>query len=421
MESQNPWWYGETDKRYEEWKGKEMKWVPSIIEKFNFEPFSLNFLVGPRQVGKTTALKIWIAEKLLPRLNPKSIFYFSCEELTSFKELGEVIDNYISFRNGNNISSSFIILDEITFVEDWHRTLKLRIDQGVFKNDVIVVSGSASLEILKQKEYFPGRRGKGKDIIFYPLSFPEYVKSLKKLEIVEKELFQIEDSIRINMVHQEILEELFNKYLMTGGFPLPIEEFFTRGKISFETRKVYIDWLKNDFVKLGRNEAYMKEVLAYIVGARATPISWLSISKETSISSPHTTQAYVEDLEKLFVVKVLNFLDANSKIVYRKNKKIHIIDPFLYDTICEYVNIKPFDGDKLESVVATHLARKYPVYYWKNGSEVDVIAVINGKQFGIEIKTTSRSWIKPRHLKKTLVLNRPQIPIFLASLDCNPT
>ncbi len=85
------------------------------------------------------------------------------------------------------------------------------------------------------------------------------------------------------------------------------------------------------------------------------------------------------------------------------------------------MNIKPFDGDKLESVVATHLARKYPVYYWKNGSEVDVIAVINGKQFGIEIKTTSRSWIKPRHLKKTLVLNRPQIPIFLASLDCNPT
>lgn len=29
-----------------------MEWVPSIIEKFNFEPFSLNFLVGPRQVGK---------------------------------------------------------------------------------------------------------------------------------------------------------------------------------------------------------------------------------------------------------------------------------------------------------------------------------------------------------------------------------
>ncbi|MGB9728039.1 MAG: hypothetical protein ACPLZF_06475 [Nitrososphaeria archaeon] len=71
MESQNPWWYGETDRRYEEWKCKEIKWVPPIIEEFAFEPYSLNFLVGPRQVGKTTALKIWIMEKLLPKQDPK--------------------------------------------------------------------------------------------------------------------------------------------------------------------------------------------------------------------------------------------------------------------------------------------------------------------------------------------------------------
>lgn len=125
-------------------------------------------------------------EKLLPKRNPKSVFYFSCEELTSFRELGEVIDEYISFRNTYNISSSYIILDEITFVEDWYRAIKLRIDQGVFKNDVIVVSGSASLEILKQNEYFPGRRGKGKDIVFYPLGFPDYVRSLKNIDVVRK-------------------------------------------------------------------------------------------------------------------------------------------------------------------------------------------------------------------------------------------
>ncbi|MBC7090874.1 MAG: ATP-binding protein [Nitrososphaeria archaeon] len=190
--------------------------------------------------------------------------------------------------------------------------------------------------------------------------------------------------------------------------------------MSFETRKVYLDWLRNDFVKLGRNEVYMKEDLAYIVGARLTPISWLSISRETSISSPHTSQAYVEDLEKLFVVKVLHLLDANSKIMYRKNKKIHVTDPFLYDTICEYVNVKPFEEDKLESVVASHLARRYPVYYWRNGSEVDILAFVDGKQFGIEVKTRSGSWIKPRHLKKAIVLNRVQIPLFLASLDCSP-
>ena len=205
--------------------------------------------------------------------------------------------------------------------------------------------------------------------------------------------------------------------MLTGGFPLPIEEMYTTGRISFETRKTYIDWLKNDFVKLGRNEAYMKEILAYIVGTRLAPISWLSISRETSISSPHTTQAYVEDLKKLFVVKILNFLNVDSKIIYRKNKKIHIIDPFLYDTICELVNMKPIEDDKLKSVVATHLARKYPVFYWRNRTEIDVVTIVNNKQFGIEVKTAPKRWIKPKHLKDLLVLTRPEIPVFLASID----
>ncbi|MEM1582284.1 MAG: ATP-binding protein [Candidatus Bathyarchaeia archaeon] len=417
MESQNPWWYRESDRTYEEWVGKQVRWVPPVMRQFSFEPFSLNFLVGPRQVGKTTALKIWINKVLLPNVDPKAVFYFSCEELTNFRELGEILDNYVSFKNGNRIKSSFIILDEITFVEDWHRALKLRIDQGVFRNDIIVVSGSAGLEILKQKEYFPGRRGKGRDIVFYPLSFSQYVGALRNLETEKKDLMQVEYSMKTNRVHQGLLNELFNKYMLTGGFPLPIEEMYVRNRISFETRKTYTDWLRSDFAKLGRNEAYMKEVLAYIVRARLTPVSWLSISKETSISSSHTTQAYVEDLERLFTVKILNFLGADSKILYRKNKKIHITDPFLYDTICELVNVKPIDEDKLESIVATHLARRYPVFYWRNKTEVDIVVLVGNRQFGIEVKTTSGSWIKPKHLKNALVLTRSQIPLFLASID----
>jgi predicted AAA+ superfamily ATPase len=175
MREQNPWWYGEIDRKFEEWKHKPFKWIPPILKEFNFKPFSLNFIVGPRQVGKTTALKIYIHE-LLKTKNPKSIFYLSCEEIIDFRELGEVIDNYLSFREANKIESSLIILDEITFVYEWYRAIKARIDKGLFKNDVLIISGSASLQLLKQKEYFSGRRGYGKDIIFYPLSFSDEIK-----------------------------------------------------------------------------------------------------------------------------------------------------------------------------------------------------------------------------------------------------
>jgi predicted AAA+ superfamily ATPase len=415
MENQNPWWYGEEDKKYEEWKTSEFKWIPPIINSLNFEPFSLNFIVGPRQVGKTTALKIFINQNLLPKINPKSIFYFSCDELTDFKELGEILDNYIDFRNANKIKSSFIILDEITFVDEWYRAIKARIDRFEFKNDILIITGSSSLEILKQKEYFPGRRGKGKDIIFYPLSFRQYVNCLKNVDTLTGEIDDIEKVMKANKIHEKILENLFEKYIETGGFPLSIKEFFSSGKISHETRKVYIDWLKTDFIKLGKNESSMKEILSYIINSANTPVSWLSISKETSISSPHTTQSYVETLKGLFVVEILNFLSPEGKVIFKKNKKIHITDPFLYKTICEYVRAEPNVPALLESVVASHLSRIYETFYWKNGSEVDLVIKKGKKQLGVEVKTQVKSWKKPKHMT-SVVVDRKEIPIFLSSL-----
>ncbi|MEM3661037.1 MAG: hypothetical protein QXU11_11720, partial [Thermoproteota archaeon] len=66
--------------------------------------------------------------------------------------------------------------------------------------------------------------------------------------------------------------------------------------------------------------------------------------------------------------------------------------------------MKPIEDNKLESVVATHLARKYPTFYWRGKTEVDVVVMIDNKQVGIEVKTVSGSWIKPKHLKDYLVL-----------------
>jgi predicted AAA+ superfamily ATPase len=122
-------------------------------------------------------------------------------------------------------------------------------------------------------------------------------------------------------------------------------------------------------------KTYLNNTLncSYIINSQATPVSWLNISRETSIASPHTTKAYVENLKDLFVVEILNFLSPDSRIISRKNKKIHIIDPFLYKTICEFVKAEVNELALLEAIVATHLARKYETFYWKNKSEVDVV------------------------------------------------
>lgn len=417
MKEQNPWWTGEEDHTYERWKRYKVKWIPSIIERISFQPFSLHFLVGPRQVGKTTALKICV-QNLIKGRDPKSVFYYSCDELSDYRELGEVLDNYLATRKEWGINDSILFLDEITFVEDWWRAVKFRIDRGAFRRDVLVITGSASIELLGEKERFPGRRGRGKDLYLPPLDFAEYVQKLGGVETKRASvcnLGAVEKSARANALYASRILELFSCYLKTGGFPVPVREFFEERKISLESKKTYLDWLKSDWKKAGKSDGYMKGVLSYILRSRLAPVSWLGIAKETSIGSSHTAQSYVECLEDLLAVKALNIISPDFKVFYRKNKKIHLLDPFLYHVFSYYTGEEVLEETVVESVMASHLARVFETYFWGDGSEVDVISVIGKEQVGFEVKWGPKSWRKPRHLKKVFLLSKENLPLFLSS------
>lgn len=419
MQEQNPWWIGEKDYSYEKWKGYDVKWIPNIIEKIEPKPFSLYFLVGPRQVGKTTAIKIYI-QKLLENRDPKSIFYYSCDELADYKELGETLDNYDSAREEWKIDKSIIFLDEVTFVDEWWRSVKARIDRGMFKNDVLIITGSATMELLKQKEYFPGRRGHGKDINFLPMDFREYIEKFGDFELKSVPINQtekIENTMNANKIYSKKIQELFLKYLKTGGFPIPIRELFELGDISVNSKRTYLNWLKGDWKKIGKSDKYMKEIISYILRKRLSPISWLNISRETSINSPHTTRSYVESLENLFAIKSLNLISPDFKVFYRKNKKIHVSDPFLYHVLSYYTKEEVLPETMVESVLASHLSRVSDTYFWRNRTEVDVVSVINGEQIGFEAKWGFRTWEKPRHLKKTFLLTKEKLSLFLSSIS----
>ena len=79
IEQFNPWWKGrgfiEEDEDYSKWKERHVRWITEAIEKIYIEPFSLNFVFGPRQVGKTTLLKLVIKKLLDNEVDPKAIFY----------------------------------------------------------------------------------------------------------------------------------------------------------------------------------------------------------------------------------------------------------------------------------------------------------------------------------------------------------
>ena len=61
--------------------------VPGIINEISLKPFSLNFLYGLRQVGKTVAVKLLIKKLLDDGREEKSVFYFRCDSISGMRKV----------------------------------------------------------------------------------------------------------------------------------------------------------------------------------------------------------------------------------------------------------------------------------------------------------------------------------------------
>ena len=387
MVLQNPWWseeeWEEKDKHVREWKKQKIRWIPEWIEKISLKPFSLNIVYGARQLGKTTGIKLLI-RSLLKKHDAFSVFFFDFDIVGSVREMRKIMESYLEIRKKESIDSSFIFLDEVSSVKDWWRIVKFMIDSGAFENDVITVSGSSSINLLKAPERFPGRKSKGVTIQVFPLSFPEFVKAhgFEPRKIVYKE---------------EELKRLWEKFKTTGGFPKSINEHE-------DALQSFIDALVSEVRKNEKILEIIDGIISSLMGKIPSALSYHSIAKEIEVSHK-TVREYIEFLEDCFVLKRAFF--KSHKVFRRKEKKIFFRDPFILHSLSFWTGEKFLESALFESIVQEHLLRRFgEVYYYRNDYEIDCIA----GNMKIEVKAG-----KPhrRYPKDVLVLGEDDIPRFL--------
>ena len=443
ISQQNPWWKTPSeihnDSKIKDCEGAKVQWNPRIRYFIKFDADRIYTLRGPRQVGKTTLVKNMIKDLLDSGIESKSIFYCTCDLIDNEKDFVELINVYLDWASAFQLDRKYLFLDEISSVKNWEKGLKYLVDTGKLKNTTILLTGSHAIDLKYSIERLPGRRGEGDGTlnkILLPMKFAEFAETVdpsikdlfKKYSILKSERRQeiifglfdnnVDPVLDLLRIHQSDLDRLLEQYLITGGIPKPINEFYAQNRIDNSTYEIYIRSLLGDLAKWNVQEASTKKILRSVSNKLTTTISWQSIVKDSDIGSHNTVAKYIDNLENSFVLNTLYQLDIAKKTVdSKKEKKVYFQDPFIFHSLrawvsgqTDYFNStlsyleKPENkGNLIESIVGNHLTRfMYSVnpsdvfaphehiFYWrKKGGKKEVDFVIKDKKgefLGIEVK-----------------------------------
>ncbi|MBI4677293.1 MAG: ATP-binding protein [Elusimicrobia bacterium] len=404
LSRQNPWRHGagweSSDPHLSEWKASPAPWKPDLLGQFVLDRDLVFTLRGPRQVGKTTLVKLLIRRALKEGAVPGRMFYLDCEAagIDRHGRLQRVLDAFLDQSAGvRPRGRTLIFVDEVTSVRGWATAVKVLADTGRLRGVTIVATGSHAADIKRGVESMPGRRGasSGLDKVLLPMSFREHVQVLhgdvfgglpRWADL--RDLRSVCDAAAAVKSAPE-LERAFSIYLLTGGYPRPVGAHKRDGMVPAHVYEVYQAAFLGVVRRLGHRESYFRELFSHWLRVHPNPLDWRDVSRETDIGKHDTVREYSEDLELAYFWDIVfkSHSLGNPRPAFRGSKKICIKDPFCFhsfrswalgyskpwDASLEFLRDPAATGGLVESVVGSHLKRIYGpfLHYWRNAGEVD--------------------------------------------------
>jgi predicted AAA+ superfamily ATPase len=300
------------------------KILSKILNEFNSH--EIIFLLGTRQVGKTTLSKL-IAEKS----NMENLYFIDFED----KEYRELF-NDVSIKKLEQIfqleaidinKKSLIVFDEIQLLNDPSNLLKLIHDH--FKNLKIIATGSSSLEI--KTKFSDSLAGRKRVYKIEPLDFDEFLLFKEEEKLLRlREMFQKqEDKLSlIPLVKSQTKRflELLEEYLIYGGYPEVVLLTSREDKIKKldSIASSYIQKDIKDLANIENIDGYNK-LIQYLSINIGNMINLSTISTTVGLSLP-TVKKYINLLQETFIISELKPFFRNKNKEISKNGKIFFTD-----------------------------------------------------------------------------------------------
>lgn len=320
-------------------------------------------IAGPRRAGKT-----WYMYQLIQELlangnwSREDILFVDFEDyrLADFTA-ADAEDLFTAFQQVVGKEPTFVFFDEIQQLPGWSRVLRTLHNQNRYK---IVVTGSNAG--LLERDIATELRGRCRNILMMPFSFPEFLR-FHSISYDERTL--------LTPARGKVLNA-FEQYLQVGGFPEVVKKETISEKrelIQNYYRTIfYRDILERYNVKA---KAVLDAVMRYSLNTFSDLFSISMLEKELKRhklpGSKQTISNYLGYLQEVF------FLAAHEKFSYSPRqrmmnpKKIYLLDTGFSLLSTEFSENR---GKLLENAVAVEIFRqRMECFYYKGRRECDFI------------------------------------------------
>ena len=347
-------------------------------------------LMGPRRVGKTVLLHHVIARLLDGgEYRAREIGYVSLDQPLYTRLSIEEIADEVRQSSGAPRGLRFLFLDEIQYLADWERHLKVFVDAHP---DVQCVASGSAAAALRMKSIESGA-GRFTDFLLPPLTFYEYLDLQDVRDLVE---YESEGTYRLNDV--EALNRRFVEYVNFGGYPEAVSSSAVR---SDPARYIGADIVEKVLLRdlpslYGIQDVQELNALFMTLAYNtAEEVSLENLSRSSGVTKP-TLKRYLEYLEAAFLIKIVHRIDHNARRFKRATHfKVYVTTPALrsalFDPVVE-------DSEEMGPVAETAVFAQWfhsniDLHYarWRSG-EVDIVH-LDGRQkphWCVEVKWSDR-------------------------------
>lgn len=415
LQYENPWWAsGNVQQTYQDMsKRLYFDLFYPFVKEIDIKRAVV--LMGPRRVGKTVMMYHTIQELIKEKIAPQKIFFIGIDNpIYMHLSLEDILLLAKEAVQLDSIEGCFVFFDEIQYLKDWERHLKVLVDS--YPKTKFIVSGSAAAALRLQSS--ESGAGRFTDFMLPPLTFHEYIhlKGLHHLVQPKTILYNSKEIPFFTTHDNKAFNKEFFHYLNFGGYP----EVVLSEKIQSDMGR----YVKNDIVDKVllrdlpslygiKDVQELNSFFSYLAYNTGNEFSFERLGKDSGIAK-EIIKKYLEYLEAAFLIKVIHKIDDNAKKFKRVTSfKVYLTNSSLRTALFSpIVETDKETGNMVETAIFSqwmhreNLDLKYA--RWKMGrseGEVDIVLLdhkLFKPQWCIEIKWSNRYVEKPKELNSLI-------------------